>query len=355
MQARRSSSNQLARHERVRIIGQGLCGSLLAMHLHELEVPFIVQDVDTPGCATAVAPGIVNPLAGRNFRPPEHVDDLLAQLELTMRLVERVLGVSIWNTVPILRMFADPAQHDRFVRSLEENPEVGPFVDEEFSENAHPNLNDVYGSFLTRRGGWANLPLLMELTRSWLRQEGLLLEEEWRPGENPPGRADSSELVVFCEGWRVVNNPHWSFIPHNPAKGEMLLVRFGEELPRDRIYNQSCWLQPLPDGLWRVGATYTWSDFNSAASLEGATRLQETLHLLTPIEFHVEDQVAGVRPIVGDYRPVVGRHPEFQHWYILNAMGSKGVLQAPMAVRDLIDNLMEGTRIPADWSVDRFA
>lgn len=352
MQARDKHPSLLSQYDRVRIIGQGLSGSLLALHLKELGIPFIVQDVELPGGATSVAPGIVNPLSGRHFRPPRFVDDLLGHLRESMQLVEKLLGIQIWTPCPILRMFSEPTQHDRFVRSAKE--EGGDaFVEEEFPENTFPYLNDIYGSFLTKGGGWANLPHFIEVARTWLRQEGLLDEREWDyPAEAPKGRGP--ELLIFCEGWRILNNPHWSFIPHNPAKGEMLLVRFEEALPRDRIYNQSCWVQPINDDLWRVGATYTWSSFDSTPSLDGATHLQENLQLLTAVPFHVEDQLAGVRPIVEDYRPVVGQHPEIPHWFILNALGSKGVLQAPTAIRDLLDFLLQGSRIPSNWSVDRF-
>ena len=352
MQARPKRQSLLSRYDRVRIIGQGLTGSLLALHLKERDIPFIVQDIDMPGGATCVAPGIVNPLAGRNFRPPRYVDDLLQNLNASMDLVERLLGVPIWTACPILRMFSEPTQYDRFLKSMKtEGGEV--FVEQQFAENHFPFLNDVYGSFLTGGGGWANLPLLMEVMRAWLRQEGLLDENQWDYEQEPAG-SDGSECIVFCEGWRILNNPHWSFIPHNPAKGEMLLVRFEEPLPRDKIYNQSCWVQPIKDDLWRVGATYSWSSFDSTPSLDGATQLQENLHLLTTIPFQIEDQLAGVRPIVEDYKPVVGQHPEVPHWFILNAMGSKGVLQAPTAIRDLIDFLTEDSRIPSAWSVDRF-
>ncbi|HSH09746.1 MAG TPA: FAD-dependent oxidoreductase [Oceanipulchritudo sp.] len=354
MQARPKPTSILTRHDRVRIIGQGLTGTLLALHLKEMGIPFIVQDEELPGCATAVAPGIVNPLAGRNFRPPEYIHELLEQTRAAMELVRKLLGLEVWTACPILRMFADPSQHDRFLKSLADEG-GSAFVDAQYPENSFPYLNDVYGSFLTLKGGWANLPLLMSAARDWLRKEGLIQEEKWIAPEQVPAKPDKhNELVVFCEGWHVANNPHWSFIRHNPAKGEMILVRFEEMLPRDRIYNQSCWVQPIEEDLWRVGATYSWSSFNSIASLEGATQLQENLHLLTTAHFHVEDQMAGVRPIVDDYQPVIGRHPVAPHWYILNAMGSKGVLQAPTAVRDLLDHLREGTRIPSAWSVDRF-
>ena len=353
MQASRPSTGIISKYDRVRVIGQGLTGSLLALHLKEMGIPFIVQDVDLPGCATAVAPGIVNPLAGRNYRPPKYVDELLDQLHQSIALAEKTLGIRIWTACPILRMFTEPTQLDKFRKSVLEDG-GGAFVSEEFPENTFPHLNDIYGSFLTQRGGWANLPLLMEVTRSWLRQEGLLSEEQWIPPESTPTKPVDNELVIFCEGWHVLNNPYWSFIPHNPAKGEMLIVRFEEPLPNDRIYNQACWAQPLADDLWRVGSTYSWDAFDSNATLEGATSLQDNLHLMTPIPFHVQDQVAGVRPIVNDFKPVIGQHPEIPHWYILNAMGSKGVLQAPTAAHDLLEYLTDGARIPGPWSIDRF-
>lgn len=334
-------------------MGQGLAGSLLAIRLHQMHIPFVVQDIETPGSATVVAPGIVNPLAGRHFRPPKYIDELLQQLQQIMDLVQGTLGIQVWHSCPILRMFTEPTQRDRFLKGLGES-KISAFVEEEYPENSFDQLNDIYGSFLTKGGGWANLPLFIEVTRSWLKQQGLLLEEQWIPPETIPAAGATEESVVFCEGWQVVNNPFWSFIPHNPAKGEMLLVRFEEELPRDRIYNQSCWAQPIGNDLWRVGATYSWDTFDSVASLEGATQLQESLHLMTRLPFHVEDQMAGVRPIVEDYKPIIGQHPEIPDWYILNALGSKGVLQAPTAVNDLIENLLEGTRIPMNWSVDRF-
>jgi glycine/D-amino acid oxidase-like deaminating enzyme len=352
MQARRRQTTLLSNYDRVRIIGQGLTGTLLALQLKARQIPFIVQDIEMTGCATSVAPGIVNPLAGRHYRPPEYVEDLLRHLDEAMKLVEEILRIKVWTPCPILRMFSEPTQQDRFHRSLHEEG-GGAFVEEQFAENTFPYLNDVYGSFLTRRGGWANLPLMKEVMRAWLRQEGLLDEQEWIAPDTLPGR-DEGELVIFCEGWHASTNPHWSFIPHNPAKGEMLLVRFEESLPRDRIYNQSCWAQPILEDLWRVGATYSWSAFDSSPTLDGAATIQENLQLMTATPFKVEDHIAGVRPIVEDYKPVIGPHPEVPHWCILNAMGSKGVLQAPTAIRDLLDFLTEGSRIPGAWSVDRF-
>lgn len=350
MQASAAATPSQLEFDRVRIIGQGLTGSLLALMLDDRGVPFVVQDTHLPGSATEVAPGIVNPLAGRNFRPPENVGELLKATESGMALVERTLGESIWKPTPILRMFAEPTQIDRFNRGMDKFGNAA-FVEERFDENTFEHLNDVFGSFLTKGGGWADLPRLKSLVRNWLKTKDCLIEEPWH---RSAATGLEREAICFCEGWQVANSPDWKFIPHNPAKGEMLIVRFEDELPRDRIYNQSCWVQPIEEDLWRVGATYSWSNFNSDPSLEGAKDLQERLHLLTSIPFHVQDQVAGVRPIVEDYHPVIGRHPDHENWFILNAMGSKGVLQAPATASALADLLISSRSIPQEWCLSRF-
>jgi glycine oxidase len=350
MQASAADTSKLPEFDRVRIIGQGLTGSLLALILNERDVPFVVQDTHLPGSATEVAPGIVNPLAGRNFRPPDSIGELLKTVESGMALIERTLGESIWKPTPILRMFAEPTQIDRFTRGMEKFG-IEAFVDERFPENTFAHLNDVFGSFLTKGGGWADLPRLKSLVRDWLKAGDRLIEEPW---DHSAATGSENEALCFCEGWQIANNPEWKFIPHNPAKGEMLIVRFEDELPRDRIYNQSCWVQPIDNDLWRIGATYTWSNFNSEPSPEGTKDLQERLQLLTPIPFKVEDQVAGVRPIVEDYHPVIGRHPEHKNWYVLNAMGSKGVLQAPATAAALADQIISQKSIPQEWCLSRF-
>ncbi len=278
------------------------------------------------------------------------MEDLLGALHQVMAVVERHLGIRIWHPCPILRMFAEPTQVDRLEKNLSRE-EWEAYVAERFPDNTFPHLNDVYGSFITRGGGWADLPLLVRATRAWLQAHNRLIEEPWAP-EQPS--SNQAPLTILCEGWQAANNPHWRFIPHNPAKGEMLIVRFEEPLPRDRIYNQTCWVQPLGEDLWRVGATYGWKDFDSAPTVEGALELQERLRLLTPIPFHVVDQVAGVRAITSDYHPVVGAHPRQPRWFILNALGSKGVLQAPAAALALLALLREGAPVPPEWAVERF-
>lgn len=335
-------------HIRYRIVGQGLVGTLLALAMDEAGLPFIVQSVNLSGESTSIAPGIVNPLAGRKFRPPSDIDDLLQSVQRMVQLAEKRLDAQLWNTSPILRVFQDPAQAERMRASASEEGR-SPYISAFYEPGTFPHINDSFGSFLTVAGGWMNLPLLKMLANAWLDESGRLLETPFTPDQTQP-----DEVVIFCEGWQVSRNPEWSFIPHSPAKGQMLIVRFKEDFPRSHVINHHCWAQPIVGGLWRVGATYSWSDFDGNASLEGTTDLCERLDLMTSIRYEVLDSVAGVRPIVEDYLPVIGNHPQRPEWMIINAMGSKGVLQTPAAVEHLVAFLCNGTPIPKKWSVERF-
>lgn len=87
MQAHANAVSLISHADRVRIIGQGLSGSILALMLKERGIPFVVHDTLLPGAATPVAPGIVNPLAGRNFRPPDRIRMLLEEARKGMDLV----------------------------------------------------------------------------------------------------------------------------------------------------------------------------------------------------------------------------------------------------------------------------
>ena len=53
--------------------------------------------------------------------------------------------------------------------------------------------------------------------------------------------------------------------------------------------------------------------------------------------FEVIEHFAGVRPTVNDRKPLLGRHPIYSNLYILNGLGTRGVLLGPSMAKDLFD------------------
>ena len=340
-------SKAISQFENIEIVGFGLAGILTANALEKSKIPFTIYDDWNEGISTPIAPGIFNPLAGRKFLPPALVNQYCSVSSQTFGELEEQLGEKIWRSVPIQRFFFNDSQIKFFSKALG-NQRCKPFIGKTYNPNERKtSVFDEKGSFDTVGSGWADLPLLYNRSRQKQLQQGNLIESAAPP--EPPAK---KTLRIYTEGWHAERNELWSMIPFNPSKGEILFVEFEDFIDRNYIYNKSCWLQPLPNStLWRCGATYSWDQFDSSPSPEGTKVLEDRLKELTPIPFRIVDQVAGVRPIVQDYNPVVGFHPNHSNCFIINGLGSKGVVQAPYLIQEIFR--AEG-KIPAEMCVNRF-
>lgn len=342
----------LGRFANYHIVGQGLAGSLLAIALHRAGADFTVSQAALEGASTPVAPGIVNPLPGKKFKPVAEIRSRLDQTRSIFNWASGFLDSSIplWNECPIVRVLNDASQEE-FLQKAKAHPSAQPFI-HSLTLDDRP-LHAEFGLFLTKPAGWVNLPEFQRLTHHWLASTNRLIGEEFS-AENvhkiPP-----HTCLIFAEGWRAAQNPLWAHIPFTPAKGEMLIGRLPRDLKPEAIYNRSGWLQPLPDNRWRLGATYSWDPLDGNPSLEASDELRSRLARLSPLPFTAEDQLAGVRPIVEDIQPVLGPHPELPNVHILNGLGSKGSLLGPAAVQFLSAYLLHGHEIPPAWSIHRFA
>jgi glycine/D-amino acid oxidase-like deaminating enzyme len=95
------------------------------------------------------------------------------------------------------------------------------------------------------------------------------------------------------------------------------------------IINSSIWILPIENALYKVGATYNWEDKTTTQTEEGKNELLSNLKELISCEYEIIEHLAGIRPTVKDRRPLLGRHHNNKNLYILNGMGTRGVLFAP--------------------------
>jgi glycine/D-amino acid oxidase-like deaminating enzyme len=63
---------------------------------------------------------------------------------------------------------------------------------------------------------------------------------------------------------------------------------------------------------------------------------------------------SGIRPASPDRRPMVGKHPAFDHLYIFNGLGAKGYMLAPSLAEMLCNALIQQTTLLADLHPYRF-
>ena len=137
------------------------------------------------------------------------------------------------------------------------------------------------------------------------------------------------------------------------AKGELITIH-APELEIDFVLKSSVFVLPLGNQQFLVGATFNWKDKTNEPTKEGKVELIEKLDKVLSVKYEVIDHVAGIRPTVKDRRPLVGVHPENQQLAILNGLGTRGVMIAPMASKELYNHLEMNTELRKELDIKRF-
>jgi glycine/D-amino acid oxidase-like deaminating enzyme len=343
------------------LAGLGVAGISLWCELEKRGLSCMVADAGDPGAASRVAPGVVNPLAGKRLNPSWRVSEQLPVALDCYRALSRLFGETLLHEVPIIRVIKDAAQREYFDKRLTQ-PDASHWIGREYAPGRWPGLlEDPLGSFEATASGYLDVARTCALVREKLLAEGRLLEGRVEASELECGsdgvrwRGMTFRKVIFAEGWLGSGNPFFPEVPFKPAKGEMLTL-----LPKTpqpgfprAIVNRGKWILPMPDGTFRAGSSYSWDRFDDVPTEAGRATILSMLGEFVKVDFTIVDQKAGVRPIVKDYRPVLGCSTTSPCVAIMNGLGSKGVLAGPWLAGRLLDHLERGAPL-GEMDVARF-
>ncbi len=338
------------------IVGQGLIGSLLAWRLIEAGHRVLVIDDGERENASRVAAGLVNPLAGRRLRPPAGLEAARAAGQRVWRRLEQHFGQPFFHPLPMLRLFNDPAQAMRHAE-LRADPALRRYAGPRLDTSRLPQ---PHGGFVQRHTGWLDTGALLDALGAWLARHDALRRELTHAREFQ-ARADMvrwrdlrARRVIFCEGWRMRDNPWFDWLPLQPAKGEILDLALPEAAPR-AIVNGGCWAIPLGDGRLRFGASNRWCfDDDRPEPAARAWLLAEYRRLCGRQPPKVLAQRAGIRPGTPDRQPFLGCHPYQPRLWVCNGFGARGALFAPLHVEALTRRLCAGQPLPAAIDISRY-
>lgn len=343
------------------ILGQGLAGSALAWHLIQAGQRVAVIDDGHRTSSSLVAAGLINPLAGMRFNCRPELDRWLDSATRWYQAIAPLCGQAVYHPLPMLRLFRSPEQQ-RFHRRRRDDPATRDLLDQSFPPEACPDaLYAPYGGFIQHRTGYVDLPLLLGRLRRWLHERAALIETAADPARLAigPGYVEigdaRAERLVFCEGARMHANPWFRDLPLAPDKGEMLDLHSDDWSPR-HIINGAYWLVPLPNGRIRLGATHEHQDLELTISTEAREELLAGLRQMAPtVQIRVTGQQVGIRPGTSDRYPLLGRHPDQPGLWVCNGFGARGALSIPWYTRCLARHLADGSALPAEADIRRFA
>lgn len=103
-----------------------------------------------------------------------------------------------------------------------------------------------------------------------------------------------------------------------------------------------------------MGATYNWADKTALPTEEGRAELIVRIKEILKCDFEIISHFAGVRPTVKDRKPLLGAHETHKNLFILNGLGTRGVMLGPYSARMLYQFCEDGSEIPTNYSINRF-
>lgn len=338
------------------IVGFGLAGMSFAEQLRKHSKRFVVINDDSQQ-SSRVAGGLYNPVILKRFTLAWNAQSQLETALAFYETLESYLDLRIKETLPVLRRFTSIEEQNGWIAAADK-PSLSPFLSLMLHENTNPALDMPYHCGEVLHTGRIRLNELLQAYLEILDQEGRLLKEsfDYSVLEHADGvsyKDLKAKHIVFCEGYGVVKNPYFQYLPLLGNKGEYLTIR-APALRLDAAIKAGIFILPLGDDLYKVGATYDHRDKSPKPTRAARLDLEQKLKKVLKVDYEVVGQVAGIRPTTQDRKPLLGTHPKYPHMHILNGFGSRGVLVGPAMGSALYAAIQKGKPIDPTIAIDRF-
>lgn len=336
------------------LVGQGLAGTTLAWHLVEAGQRVLILDACEPVTSSKIAAGLITPITGQRLVLTPRYDEFFAAARAFYSRIEQRTGQTFFHDRVATRLFkSDDEQQNWTVRGRRPeyqahllDPQPAPLLD--------PDLGNSGSGGFAMHGAQLDVALYLESSRVALEWESMALD--WQgdvtlhPDHISVGRHRARRLIS-CEGYAAACNPYFAWVPFNPAKGDILTVRFHLPVPPHCLH-RGIWLAPTgePD-IFRVGSTYDWENLDQTPSPSARVEIERKMKDFFQVPYTVLDHHAAVRPIITQSQALVGMHPAHAHLGYFNGLGSKGSLHAPWYAGRFTDYLINQTPLPDEIDI----
>ena len=339
------------------VVGCGLAGIAFCEQLRANNKMFLVFDTANQQ-ASSVAVGLYNPVVLKRFTAVWKAEELLDQALPRYRDIEELLNITIDYKLPVYRKFSSIEEQNLWF-SATDKPPLNRFLSPKMIQNSNLKIKATYGFGEVLETGRIDTAKLSEKYHQFLKGRDLLISEcfDYKllslDSQSILYKSVKSKYIVFSEGIGLSRNPYFKHLPLNALKGEIITIK-APELNLDFILKSSVFIVPIGNDLYAVGSTYNWTDKSNEPTNEGKKELLKKLKTIVECDFEVVDHVAGLRPVVIDRRPLVGVHSKHKNVFVLNGLGTRGVMNAPYVAQQLYNLIENGTPLDKEIDIKRF-
>lgn len=338
------------------IVGSGLSGVMLCEALRKRGKSFKVISNKSQQ-ASIVASGLYNPVVLKRFNKAWDAEKHLPVAMSAYKELELFLEIKIDYKLPIYRLFSSIEEQNNWIIASDKIS-LKPYLISDIKSNINQNINAPYGYGEVKSTGRIDTKLLLESYSNVLNNEKLISYESFqydklKISKKIVYKGIESNKIIFSEGFGVRQNPFFNYLPIDGTKGELIIIN-APKLNSEVIIKSSVFIIPIGNNNYLVGSTYAWDDFNNDPTINAKNKLLNKLDKLVLCPYKVVYQRAGIRPTVVDRRPLVGKHKFYENLYILNGLGSRGVLIAPTVANALINFIEDKLPLQKEINISRF-
>lgn len=340
------------------IVGQGIAGTILSHKLITEGYSVVVIEQFKPNSASRIAAGVFNPVTYRKLKMAEFADFLLPEVYSYYSKFESELGTSFFSPSSFIKLLTDIEELNNWqIQSA--NKKNSTFMSQDISTDTfNDSIKNPIGGGQVLQSGVVQIPIMLDTWKEYLLQKDSFLEEQFNHSELHINNNEISykniqaKNIVFCEGVGIEKNPWFNWLPMQQFKGEVLEIS-APKLKLNRMVNRGVFVLPTKDDLFKVGATHDWKNVDEIPTEEGKNELLEKLDKIINVPYKITSHFAGLRPATRDRHPYIGAHPFHKNMYVLNGLGSKGVIMMPWLANTFITGLLNNDW-PKSFNINRF-
>ncbi len=340
------------------IIGLGLAGLAFSEQLLNHNKSFVVFE-DNSQNSSSTAEGTYNPVVLKRFTPVWNGEQQLKTALPFYKTVSEKLEQEFDIKFITKKVFNSIGDENNWFTALD-NPTLATYMKPEISKEKIKGISGNFGFGELAGTGRIDTKKLISEYRNFLINHEHLITESFIydlltfSKEKVIYKNIEASKILFCEGFGIKKNPYFNYLPLNGTKGEIITIH-SPSLNINYLLKSAVFILPSGNDLYKVGATFNWTDKTLKTTEEGKKELVDKLKKTISVPFTVVDQTAGIRPTVKDRRPLAGVHPECSQLAILNGLGTRGVMIAPTVAQNLFNHLEKGEKLDEEIDIKRFA
>lgn len=337
------------------VVGLGLAGIAFCEELEKQQKTYLV--VDQGLGSSSIAGGLYNPVILKRFTPAWEAEKQLELLFPFYENLEKKLGINLVYKMPVYRLFDNAGEQNLWFEASDK-PILKNYLSDSLIQNTNKNINAPLGFGKVLHTGRIDTALLIKTYKEFLKTKNSIVEEEFnfdalQTAETITYKNFRAKKIVFAEGFGMHQNPFFKMLPLDGNKGELLTI-YAPELKINFAINAGSMIIPLGNDSYRVGTTYHFTDKTTVTTEVAKTEILSGLKKLINCPFEVIAHHAGIRPTVLDRKPLLGKHKDFENIYILNGLGTRGVMLAPYLADMLYHHIEDGVALEKEIDVNRY-